>query len=200
MTGKTAVQALQDIRDRVTALRANHPEMTDIIDAAVHAEDFQPLDVKAFRVRFEFDNDAQFEECNGEARPLTEAEYAENGYRGCPNHPRSKVAPQRTENGRAWCGECGTEYADIPYAEYLAYYSNPERHVFFTCIVEGACSCCGKWSVLASLVNIDIMDNDPALRTLYTGQNYTPAEALALPGYFGDVAKDELTEAGYVIA
>lgn len=50
------------------------------------------------RIKFVVDPDAQFEECNGEARPLTEDEYRENPYRGCPMHPRSKVPPARVES------------------------------------------------------------------------------------------------------
>src|SRR4029453_15521147 len=37
-------------------------------------------DNKTYRVRFVHDDDAEFEECNGQARPLTEAEYAEHSY------------------------------------------------------------------------------------------------------------------------
>ena len=157
----------------------------------------------AFRVRFVIDEDARFEECNGESRPLTAEGYAENSYRGCPIHPRSKVAPRRVKNGHAWCGECGTKYADLPYEEYLAYYGNPERHVYLGCIVDKRCACCGQWEKdAASVWSVELMDDDPAFRRIDLSHNggyvMTPDAALNLPGYLAEIAREELDEAGYV--
>lgn len=159
--------------------------------------------VDAFRVQFVYDYDAQFEESNGEARPLTKAEYKNNVYLGCPVHPRSSERANVT-NGHADCGECGLPYADIPYDEYLAYYGNPERHVYLGCIVETRCTCCGMWKRAASLWGIDVMDDDLELASLPIGDNnftypLTPGRVLNDPdaSYLAGVARELLTEAGY---
>lgn len=128
-----------------------------------------------FRVRFVIDDDAVFEESNGESRPLTEEEYK------------------------------GAEYqkdgADVPYAEYLEYYGNPDRHVYLGCIVEKACKCCGHFEEVGSLWRIDFMDDAPELRAINPyqkrGQTFSVPDALALPGYLPEVARDVLSEAGY---
>lgn len=146
----------------------------------------------AFRVKFTIDEEASFEESNGEARPLTEAEYATNQYRGCPDHPR-RHETSKTENGRAWCS-CGKEYADIPYDEYLAYYGNPDRHVYLGCVVEGRCSCCGSWGTVESLWGIDMMDDSPELQAITIDTWYSPDE-VTTKGYLGDEARQLLREA-----
>lgn len=136
------------------------------------------------RIRFVLDEDAQFEECNGEARPLTAKEYAENVYRGCPNHPRSKWPPFRADDkGHAWCGECGTRYADIPYAEYLAYHGNPERHVYLGYEMQEQCTCCSARKTVDSLWDIDMMDDAPELRAITLGRWYD-LSAPEITGYF----------------
>ena len=150
-----------------------------------------------YRIKFVIDEDASFEECNGEPRPLTRAEYAENVYRACPKHPRSKLPPQRVDGGRAWCGECGAEYVDIPYDEYLAYYGNPDRHVYLGAIVEKQCGECKTWTQTASLWRIDVMDDDPAyLRTPL--DTWMPIDA-PLEGYFAQV-RDELYDEALIDA
>jgi hypothetical protein len=161
-------------------------------------------------VRFVYDPDSSFEECNGEARPLTEAEYAENSYRGCPDHPRagSRVIDASISPNIVGCAVCGRrDYAEISYAEYLAYYGNPEKHVYLGCIVEAQCPCCSAWTAEgSSLWGIDMMTDDPALHRVAIGtlrdrvaqgEWLTPAEALALPGYLAEVARELLGEAGW---
>ena len=147
------------------------------------------------RVRFVLDEDSSFEECNGEARPLTETEYADNQYMACPNHPRSKVPPARTENGRAWCGECQAKYAPIPYAEYLAYYGNPDRHVYLGCIVDRSCPTCGHFDHAASVWGIDFMDDSREMDAISIGDWMDEETASKLPGYAGDVAREQISEA-----
>lgn len=147
-----------------------------------------------YRVKFVNDANAKFEECNGSSEPLTKAEYAENSYRGCPNHPRSKVPPSRVEHGRAWCGECETEYADIPYAEYLAYYGNPERHIYLGMVIEEQCHCCQSWTVKTSLWGISFMDDSIEWLTVRLYHYYPSAEAIRLPGELGSVANILLAE------
>lgn len=134
-----------------------------------------------FRIRFVFDPDAQFEECNGESRPLTETEYADAEY---------------MKDGKP-----------IVYSKYLQYYGNPDRHYYLGCIVEKQCPCCSVWSTAESLWHIDLMDDDASLRDLTIGdldrrhranprEYLTPATARALPSYLGDVARELLQEAG----
>lgn len=128
--------------------------------------------VAAFRVRIEHDTDAVFEECNGESRPLTEDEYAENAY---------------MRDGR-----------EIPYAEYLDYYGNPDRHVYGGVVVDTQCPHCGEWKrYAASLWHIDFMDDDREAAFIGNGREYTPEQAIALPGYLGECAREVLIEAGW---
>lgn len=122
-----------------------------------------------FRVRFVEDPDAAFEECNGEARPLTEAEYAENYY---------------LKDG-----------ARVSYEDYLAYYGNPERHVYLQCDVEKQCPCCQHWEYETGTGGIDFMDDDPELSQM--DEWYTPDQVLTLPGYLREVATEDLREAGW---
>ena len=156
----------------------------------------------AYRVRFVHDEDASFEECNGEARPLTEEEYAANQYMGCPQHwcAGTQVitmgpthAPDVTVQGCAICGN--TTYAPIPYEEYLAYYGNPDRHLYLGCVVEEQCGSCSGWAVVESLWAIDYMDDSQELRAITLGEWMPEEEARALPGYLGETARDLLEEA-----
>jgi hypothetical protein len=128
---------------------------------------------KAYRVRFVYDNDAQFEECNGEARPLTEDEYRDNEY---------------MKDG-----------APVSYADYLDYYGNPLRHVYLGCEVQTQCDCCGMWKHAASLWNIDFMDDRPELNAVYPNKWFTPENAASWPGYLKEVAQEVLREAGYLL-
>lgn len=125
----------------------------------------------AFRVRFQYDEDARFEECNGEPRPLTEEEYAENGY---------------LKDGQP-----------IPYAEYLAYYGNPDRHVYLLAHAQRRCPCCGEWGADEYLGSIDNMDDSPELLAITIGEFITPAAALELPGYLRECATEMLQQAGW---
>src|SRR5688572_7065959 len=90
-----------------------------------------------YRVRFVQDPHASFEECNGESRPLSEAEYAENQY---------------MQDGQP-----------VSYADYLDYYGNPERHVYLMTEVQKRCPCCGAWEFVAGTGGIDFMDDNPEL-------------------------------------
>lgn len=146
------------------------------------------------RVRFVLDEDAQFEECNGESRPLTADEYAGNEYMGCPVHPRGfdgdKSADTTAEGqlGQGVC-KCGRLYEPIPYTEYLAYYGNPDRHVYFGYEVQEQCSCCQAWQIIDSLWNIDMMDNSPELKTIKRGVWYD-LNAPEITGYFRTLVND----------
>ena len=153
-----------------------------------------------FRVRFVSDDDSQFEECNGGSLPLTEDEYAENTYRACPKHPRagSTVVDASTNPPTVGCAICGeTAYADIPYPEYLAYYGNPDAHVYLGCIVEKACQACGHYENAESAWGIGFMIDSREYDAIAIGEWMTPEAATGLPGYAGDVARDLLAEAGH---
>lgn len=141
-------------------------------------------------IRFTIDTDAQFEESNGEARPLTAAEYAGNEYRACPNHPRGPKDHDRVENGRAWCAQCGTEYTDVPYTEYLAYYGNPDRHLYIGIESAYDCACCHSRVSADSLWNIDLMDDSTEARALVLDRWMPADQAIALPGYLGELATE----------
>lgn len=123
----------------------------------------------AYRVRFVHDEDAGFEECNGESRPLTAEEYADNTY---------------MEDGKP-----------VPYAEYLRYYGNPDRHIYLQSEVQKKCPCCGHWEYEAGTVHIDFMDDNPELS--YADTWYTPEQAETLPGYLREIALQDLEQAGY---
>lgn len=136
-----------------------------------------------YRVRFVYDEGACFEECNGEARPLTEEEYAEDYY--------------NDKDGN-----------QIPYAEYLRYYGNPDRHVYLGCVVERVtvCPCCEaqKVETAASLWGIDMMDDDTVLDLLVVGtlrdephpsELYTEDQIAKKTGYLFDAARELLQEA-----
>lgn len=162
-----------------------------------------------YRVAFVKDRDAKFEECNGQRRPLTETEYAENQYRGCPDHMRagSKVVDASVSPNIVVCAECGRdskEWIDIPYAEYRAYHGNPTMHRYIGTIVESQ-EGIGDWTVVASVWGSDFMRDDPALKAVTITEAervdlhyYTVEQALALPGYFADLAREELIEAGAI--
>lgn len=147
------------------------------------------------RYRYVDDPDAQFEESNGQARPMTEDEYKGNEYRACPVHMRTAMGTSRVENGRAWC-LCGKEYADVSYADYLAYYGNPERHVFLGLVQETQCPQCGTWKVTDSLWAIDFMDDAPELAAVNVGKWADPTTAAAWVGYAGDCVRDMERQAG----
>lgn len=121
----------------------------------------------ARRVKFMRDPEGKFVEYNGEERPLTAEEYRECPYY-CPGG------------------------AVVSYKDYLAYYGNPERHVYLTCVIEEQCEACGTWRVSDSLGWIDLMDDDSALRMIELGKDLCPEEAKKLPGELGCVASDLL--------
>jgi len=114
------------------------------------------------------DDDAEFEECNGQARPLTEAEYAEHSYQ---------------KDGRS-----------VPYAEYLDYYGNPGRHVFIGAVLEEQCPTCGEWHSVGSLWNIDCMDDNPEAQVI--GQTFYATRFDQIPGYLREVTQELVAEAG----
>lgn len=160
----------------------------------------QPTKRPAYRVRFIYDEDARFEECNGEARPLTEEEYAQNSYMGCSRHPRGYQGTKEHDTtakgqpGRSVCA-CGRLYEPIPYEEYRAYYGNPDRHVYLGCVVEAQCGACGEWHRAESLWGIDFMNDSRELNAINIGEWMPEAEARKLPGYAGETARDLLSEA-----
>lgn len=121
-----------------------------------------------YRVIFEFDPEGRFEACNGQPRPLTEEEYGEHQY---------------------------FEYRmPIPYAQYLRYYGNPDRHVYLMACIERRCGCCGHWAATEHhLCGIDLMDDSPEYLQVELMQAYDPCDPL--PGYLADVAADLFAEA-----
>lgn len=115
-----------------------------------------------FRIRVEYDPEARFEECNGEPRPLTEEEYAENQYMN--------------------------DGVPIPYAEYLRYYGNPDRHVYLSVFLQRRCAACEQWHETGeSLHNIDLMDDDPGADE--AGKVIEEAEWHKI-GYLREVARE----------
>lgn len=150
-----------------------------------------------YRVRFVVDEEYRFEECHGEARPLTEEEYRENEYCACPEHPRAGSGVVGAAMGRVMvgCRRCGRgDYAPIPYEEYLRYYGNPERHVYVRCEVQRQCTCCQKWTYAGGTGGIDLMDDDGDLRVLGEWLSEQQIKDLGL-GYLGEVAREDLAEA-----
>lgn len=137
------------------------------------------------RFRFIFDTGTQFEECNGKSEPLTEAEYAENSYNVCPLHPV------------CWCA-CDRELVPMPYAQYLEYYGNPDRHVYI------AIACINyNGTERDALYGIDLMDDSPeylAFIRLRRGQSVRAATALRLPGYLAELAAEMLSPVERLIA
>lgn len=123
--------------------------------------------MSAYRVKFVIDEEAEFEECNGESRPLTEAEYEQNYYQ---------------KNGQK-----------VSYADYLAYYGNPDRHIYLGIVVQKQCECCESWKTVDSLWNVDMMDDNviPPL------DSYMPPEQAITFEYLGDEARGMLEEAGW---
>lgn len=154
-----------------------------------------------YRIRFEVDPDARFEECNGEARPLTREEYAENVYRGCPDHPQAGTvalpigaAGATDATPLVGCRICGrSDYRDLTYAEYRAYYGDPDRHVYVQSRVQRQCPCCEQWMDTGGTGRIDLMDDAPELRAL---DRWFAADAIhQLPGYLREVAEQDVEEA-----
>lgn len=119
-----------------------------------------PSPTKAKRFKFVFDTDTRFEECNGEARPLTASEYKEHAYMGCPVHPRAGLDPHKKRPGVGVCRLCRRRGTEIPYAEYLAYYGNPDRYVYVGLLQAEQCDHCGEWKETGSQWGIGFMDDD----------------------------------------
>lgn len=125
-----------------------------------------------YRVRFSLDPDGQFEESNGESRPMTADEYRDNEY---------------MHEGQV-----------VPYEEYRRYYGNPDRHVFVASEVEQQCPCCGAWTWAGGTCGIDFMDDAQELLHLDTW--FTPVQILEREtalGYLYDIAMDDLRDAGW---
>ena len=136
-----------------------------------------------YRVRFVYDEDASFKECNGESRPLTEEEYAANYYN---RSARPGETPTVTTSGPG--------LVRVSYAEYLAYYGNPDRHVYIGALLDSLCPHCGVWKLgVESLWNIDCMDDNPEVQCI--GQTYEQDRWDAIPGYLREVANELLQEA-----
>lgn len=122
------------------------------------------------RLKFVIDDDACFEECNGERRPLTEEEYADAPYMA-NGHP-------------------------ISYADYLNYQGNPDRHVYLGMIVQEQCLTCSEWHNVDSLWRIDLMDDDPEYLAVAgkLDQWIDSATATQMLGYLGELARDAQLE------
>lgn len=148
-----------------------------------------------YRIRFVLDPDAEFEECNGEARPLTREEYAEHSYRCCPDHPRGGTTvldfgPPQIQG----CAACGrTDYRDATYEEYRAYYGNPDRHVYLQSEVQRICPCCTVASTVGGTGYIDLMDDAPELAQM--DRWFAEGEIEELVGYLREIAREDLADA-----
>lgn len=130
------------------------------------------VNLSGYRVRFVIDDSAQFEESNGESRPLTEEEYKDNEY---------------YKNDQP-----------IPYADYLKYYGNPDRHVYLGCELQKECPCCHKFNTVQSLWNIDCMDDNPEYLHVKLDHWYSLGEVLddSKFGYLRDVVQELRSEEG----
>ena len=84
----------------------------------------------------------------------------------------------------------------IPYDQYLQYYGNPDRHVYLGCVAEVQCPCCDHWESDASVWHIDFMDDDPELSAVNVGKAIPAMDAMNLPGYAGEIAREMLAESG----
>lgn len=109
------------------------------------------------RYRIDYDPETTFEECNGQSRPLTETEYQEHSY---------------LKDGQP-----------ISYEDYLNYYGNPSRHVYFYIEREDRCPLCNTYHVVDAVYGIDFMDDD--IEADYVG-TYTLDQ---LPGYLHELAE-----------
>lgn len=123
------------------------------------------------RIRFVVDEDAEFEECNGERRPLTRREYKGNEY---------------MRDGQP-----------IPYDEYLQYHGNPARHVYLRSEVQRKCPCCSHWESVGGTGHIDFMDDNPELR--YADRWLAPEEITPAMGYLAEIAKEDFAEVAKVV-
>lgn len=81
----------------------------------------------------------------------------------------------------------------IPYAEYLTYHGNPDRHTVVTAVVEHQCRHCQAWHVTGSLCGIDFMDDSPEVLQLTLPGTYSEEEAKQLTGYPRDLI-DEIDD------
>lgn len=135
--------------------------------------------LQEYRIRFRHDPFATVAGCDGKPLPEAEDVYAENPH---------------MDGDRK-----------IPHAEYLTYYGDPDRHVMIMADVERQCPCCRRWTdedeageALPSLCGIDFMDDNPeidALTDLYgRGTRVAAEDAMRLPGYLADVARELLGE------
>lgn len=155
-----------------------------------------------YRVRFVEDAGAQFEECNGESCPLTEEEYADNRYMGCPDHPRAGSIPDPCHPGTSLglCArvDCRKPLAPIPYEEYRAYYGNPKMHVYLGVVADRLCPHCGNWEEgVSSVWGVDFMVDSRELDSFTLDDPIAAEIAVQLPGYAGELAREELIDAGW---
>lgn len=106
----------------------------------------------------DYDDDGRFEECNGEHRPLTNDEYLDNEY---------------YRDGKP-----------LSYAEYCAYYGDPDRHIYLYVKRQDVCPHCDSWIDGDAVYGIDVMDDDKEASCIGI---FTLAQ---LPGHLHDVARD----------
>lgn len=97
----------------------------------------QPQAKRVERTRYVvgYDDDYRFEEADGGPMPATEERYDAIGH--------------YQKDGR-----------DVPYAEYLQYYGNPDRHVVLFVRRENRCPHCGAWQPGDAVYGLDFMDDD----------------------------------------
>lgn len=152
-----------------------------------------------YRVKVIIDKDARFEECNGEPRPLTEAEYAENSYRGCLAHLGGPSHTDPPNSGLGVCDVCGGKFEDVPYAMYRAYYGNPRKHIHLAVLVETLALPTGDWKPAGSLWGIDFMRDNPEAHRRFRDRWFSPEQVQTWPGYLKMVACEVLDESGYAV-
>lgn len=150
-----------------------------------------------YRVKVVIDKDARFEECNGEPRPLTETEYAENAYRGCLAHLGGPSHVDPAMPGQGICDVCGKGFEDVPYTLYRSYYGNPKLHIYLGVIVETLTLPIGDWTPAESLWHIDFMRDNPEARSSFRNRWMSPQTAETLPRYLKDVILEVLEESGF---
>lgn len=75
----------------------------------------------------------------------------------------------------------------LPYAEYIKYQGNPDRHVVIGMIVQTRCPHCGAWHDGTSVWGYDFMDDDPFLMQVQVlpepGETYTPEQIEGWPDW-----------------
>ncbi len=127
-----------------------------------------------YRIGVQWDADFVATGCDGRQLPESSEVYAE--------------APMLRGDG-----------SEMPYADYCAYYGDPERHIGAAVVVDRMRPEDRDWVRVTGLYDIDLMDDSPEASEVPVGGHttrwYYPDR---LPvGYLGEVARELLQEAGY---